>query len=118
MVKTYLKYQLKDVVGLINGKQCKPITSGDGKYLYTASNEYILVIELKTGEITTKILDKDTTKKEVTCLQITNTYIAAGYSNGSVTLYELENNYTAVKRFSLHKSAVTSIHFNKSLNLM
>jgi U3 small nucleolar RNA-associated protein 12 len=121
MVKTYLKYQLKDVVGLINGKNCRPIVSKNGKFIYTGCNEYVLITELKTGEVIKKLLSSDSKFRfEVTAISLdrTNSNLAVGYSNGSVIIYDILNEYTQTKKFSLHKSAITSIDFNKSGNYL
>jgi U3 small nucleolar RNA-associated protein 12 len=117
MVKTYLKYHLKDVLGLITGKQCKPITSSDGKLLYTGVNEYIILIDLKTG-LTVRKLTSD--KSEVTCLTLdpTGNSLAVGYHNGIVIIYDILDDYNPTKRFSLHKSAITTMMFNKTNNLL
>jgi U3 small nucleolar RNA-associated protein 12 len=117
MVKTYLKYHLKDVLGLISGKQCKPITSSDGKLLYSGANEYVLIIDLKTGLLTRKLTSD---KSEVTCLCLDSTgnYLAVGYHNGVIILYDIFDDYNPTKRFSLHKSAITSLQFNKTNNLL
>lgn len=117
MVKTYLKYQLKDVIGLITGKSCRPQVSRDGKVMYTGCNEYVLVFNIKTGDIIKKILSNDQNfRYEVTsiCLDINNSSLAVGYSNGSIIIYDINNDYSQSKKFSLHKSAVTSLNFNKS----
>lgn len=123
MVKTYLKYQLKDVLGQITGKTCKPKVSPDGKFLFAGCNEYVMVIDLKTGQVVNKILDNENeqaSKSEVTCLNIdeNNTYLAVGHNSGIVVLYDVKNEYSLSKKFSLHKSAVTTIQFNKSMNLL
>jgi WD40 repeat protein len=121
MVKTYLKYQLKDVVGLINGKHAIPRVSKEGKIIYTGCNEYVLVIDLKTGSIIKKILSSEENFRfEVTslCLDSQNLNLAVGYSNGSIIVYDIKNDYSQIKKFSLHKSAVTSLHFNSSGNYL
>lgn len=121
MVKTYLKYQLKDVVGLINGKHAIPSVSKEGKIIYTGCNEYVLVIDLKTGSIIKKILSTDENFRfEVSslCLDSQNLNLAVGYSNGSIIVYDAKNNYAQIKKFSLHKSAVTSLDFNASGNYL
>lgn len=120
MVKTYLKYQLKDVVGLINGKSCRPIVSKNGKFIYTGCNEYVLITELKTGQIIKKLLSSDQKfRYEVTAISLdkSNTSLAVGYSNGAVIIYDLSD-YSQIKKFSLHKSAINSIDFNKSGNYL
>jgi U3 small nucleolar RNA-associated protein 12 len=108
MVKTYLRYNLKNVIGQITGKSCRPIVSGN--LLYSACNEYVIIVDLKTGEIVHKLTSE---KSEVTCLAYSEEYLAVGYHNGIIVLYDSE--YTAVKRFSLHKSAITTMQFNKTL---
>ncbi len=121
MVKTYLKYQLKDVIGLINGKHSIPGVSKEGKIIFTGCNEYVLVIDLKTGSILKKILSTDENFRfEVTslCLDSQNLNLAVGYSNGSIIVYDMKNDYTQVKKFSLHKSAITSLDFNSSGNYL
>jgi U3 small nucleolar RNA-associated protein 12 len=123
MVKTYLKYQLKDVLGQITGKQSKACVSYDGKFLYTGSNEYVLAIDLKTGQIVHKIkpdYSGNNLKSQVTCINIdkSNKQLVAGYNNGTIIVYEINDNHNAAKTFSLHKSAVTCLEFNTSENLL
>lgn len=121
MVKTYLKYNLKDVIGLINGKQCRPQVSKDGKLIFTGCNEYVLVIELKTGKILKKILSSDINFKfEVTTISLdfSNLNLAVGYNNGTIIIYDIKSDFTQLKKFSLHKSAITSLNFNKSGNYL
>lgn len=121
MVKTYLKYQLKDVVGLINGKNSFPQASKDGKVLYSGCNEYVLVLDLKTGMTLKKILSSDPNFRfEVTsiCLDNENKNLAVGYSNGSIIIYDIKGDYAQIKKFSLHKSAVTTLNFNHSGNYL
>jgi U3 small nucleolar RNA-associated protein 12 len=117
MVKTYLKYYLKDVLGLITGKLCKPITSFDGKLLFTGSNEYIIVIDLKTGQIIKK-LKSEVSQVTCLCLDPTGNHLAVGYQNGTIIVFDVLNDYSPAKKFSLHKSAITSLQFNKSMNLL
>lgn len=121
MVKTYLKYQLKDVVGLINGKHAIPTVSKEGKIIYTGCNEYVLVIDLKTGSVIKKILSSEENFRfEVTsiCLDSQNLNLAVGYSNGSIIIYDVKSDYAQIKKFSLHKSAITSLDFNNSGNYL
>jgi U3 small nucleolar RNA-associated protein 12 len=108
MVKTYLKYNLKNVIGQITGKSCRPVVHGN--LLYSACNEYVIVIDIKTGEIINKLTSD---KSEVTCLANSGEYLAVGYHNGVIVLYDTE--YSAVKRFSLHKSAITTMQFNNTI---
>jgi U3 small nucleolar RNA-associated protein 12 len=107
MVKTYLKYNLKNVIGQITGKSCRPIVNGN--LLFAACNEYVLVIDLKTGEIINKLTSE---KSEVTCLAYSGDYLAVGYHNGAIVLYDSE--LSNAKKFSLHKSAITTLQFNKT----
>jgi U3 small nucleolar RNA-associated protein 12 len=123
MVKTYLKYQLKDVVGQISGKTCKICSSPDGKFIYTGCNEYVLVLNIKTGLVVHKIQDslvKEGSKSQVTCVNVdeTNSHLAVGYNSGIVVIYDIKNDYVQSKRFSLHKSAITSLQFNKNVNIL
>lgn len=117
MVKTYLKYQLQDVIGLINGKICRPVVSNNGKYLYTGANEYINIFDVKTGEVVKKIVEE---KSELTCLSIDSqdNYLVAGYNNGNIVIFDINNDYAVSKKFSLHKSAITTLQFNDTMNLL
>ena len=122
MVKTYLKYQLKDVVGQISGKQSKACVSNDGKFLFTGCNEYVIVIDVKTGQIAHKIRadSLNNQKSQVTCITIdkSNKQLVAGYNNGTIIVYDIFEGYKVSKTFSLHKSAVTCLEFNTSENLL
>jgi U3 small nucleolar RNA-associated protein 12 len=122
MVKTYLKYQLKDVIGQISGKSCQIFNSSDGKYIYTGCNEYVLVIDSKTGLVVKKIIDSlsNNNKSTVTCVisDQTDSNLAVGYTSGVIVIYDIKNDYFPSKRFSLHKSAITSLEFNKNMNIL
>lgn len=115
MVKTYLKYQIKDVIGQISGKSCCIATSKDGKILYTGCNEFLLIIDIKTGEVIKKIPNQ--AKSILTCIRLdqAGSSLAAGYENGTVIIYSTEEDYSIAKQFSLHKSAITSLEFNKNI---
>jgi len=121
MVKTYLKYQLKDVLGQITGKQSKGCISHDGKILYTGCNEYVLAFDLKTAQIVSKIKPESAaSKSQVSCISIdkSNKQLVVGYNCGVIIIYDVEDSYKISKTFSLHKSAVTCLEFNISENLL
>jgi U3 small nucleolar RNA-associated protein 12 len=123
MVKTYLKYQLRDVLGQITGKQSKGAVSYDGKILYTGCNEYVLALDLKTGQIIFKIKPDSNTysqKSQVTCINVDKLHkqLVVGYNNGTIIVYDITEGYKQSKTFSLHKSAVTCLEFNTSENLL
>lgn len=123
MVKTYLKYQLRDVLGQITGKQSKGCVSYDGKLLYTGCNEYVLAIDLKTGQVIHKIKPDPNTnsqKSQVTCINVDKAHkqLVVGYNNGTIIVYDINDSYKLSKTFSLHKSAVTCLVFNTSENLL
>jgi U3 small nucleolar RNA-associated protein 12 len=121
MVKTYLKYQIREVIGQISGKNCKICASPDGKFLYSGCNEFVLIVDTKTGLVIKKILDPEmNNKSQVTCIIVdeSNSHLAVGYNSGAIVLYDIKNEYAQEKRFSLHKSAISCLQFNRSLNIL
>lgn len=121
MVKTYLKYEIKDVIGQISGKSCKVCVSPDGRYIYSGCNEFVLIIDAKTGLVVNKISDTNLTIKSiVTCINVdqSNSYLSVGYNSGTILIFDIKNDYAPSKRFSLHKAAITTLQFNKSVNVL
>ena len=124
MVKTYLIYQLSDVLGQITGKKCKPVIDHKSKTnikedskLYCASNDYIILINLFTGAIERKFQCLDI-KVEITCLCLSEDFmsLAVGFHNGSIAIVNLKD-YLMEKKFFLHKSEISTLKFLKNVNL-
>ena len=121
MVKTYLKYQLSDVLGQITGKKCKPVVDHKSNFninldskLYCASNDYIILINLYTGAIERKFKCLDI-KIEITCLCLSDDFmnLAVGFHNGSFAIVNLKD-FSTEKKFFLHKSEISTLKFFKN----
>ena len=113
MVKTYLKYQLKEVLGQITSNKCRIVISPDGKLIYTGCNEYVMIFETKTGMLLRKLRD-DKNKSNVTCIKIdrTNTRLAVGYENGTISILNIKADYQVSTAFSLHRAAISVMDFS------
>ena len=84
--------------------------------MYCAANEYILVINLHTGNVEKKFSCLNM-KFEVTCLCLTEDCfsLAVGYHNGAITIVNLKD-ISNEKKFFLHKSEITTLKFFKNVH--
>lgn len=129
MVKTYLKYQLSNVVGQVSGK-VEPVVHFSQKFFFTAINDYIVVFSVKTGKAI-QYIKSDKAKTEITCLEVSDNYLFVGYNNGTILQFKINQkeiestNYSSKKdaqileyesKFSLHRAAITCLEYNPKEN--
>lgn len=108
MVKSYSRYELGVNFGVIaSGPSICSIGAGS---VAVSGAENVLLWELKTGVLTGKL--RDDPKAAVTALSshIESGVIAAGYSNGSIRIWDLQSQ-TAMMVLQGHRSAVTTLAF-------
>lgn len=133
MVKAYLRYVQERVLSGLSGSQANikivQVTSnahGSQTYVVTAANEVVNLTNVRTGEVTFQIYDREAMHGTVTCLATVGSLLAIGYSSGTVLVYNLEamlaeeetldklsvSRFELAHQFSFHKSAVTCLVFS------
>lgn len=97
MVKAYLRYVQERVLSGLSGSQANikivQVTSqahGTQTYVITAANEVVNFTNVRTGEVTFQIYDREAMHGTVTCLATVGSLLAIGYSNGTILVYNLE----------------------------
>ncbi|KAA8570580.1 hypothetical protein EYC84_002840 [Monilinia fructicola] len=125
MVKSYLKYEHSKSFGLVNSSTSNLVWSTDGAGVSSrntgsgraivAANEEVLCWEIKTGELLSRWRDNDC-KSQVSAIAQSKTDIdifAVGYEDGSIRLWDSKI-ATVIVSFNGHKSAITTLTFDKS----
>jgi len=120
MVKAYLRYVPQKAFGMIAGSTSNIIYHPDGKHIISACNEFVLIINMKTGDIV-KELSAEDKHSEITFITISNSkeilVLVAGYADGDIILWDL-NQYEVKARLNGHKAAVTAACFNYNDSLL
>ena len=128
MVKAYLRYVQERVLSGLSGSQAniKVVQVGEHTFLVTAANEVVNLTNVRTGEVTYQIYDREAMHGTVTCLATVGSFLAIGHSNGTVLVYNLEvmlsedemldklthSRFELAHQFSFHKSAITAMVFS------
>lgn len=86
----------------------------DGRYVAVGAAEKIFIWDLRLGE---KVLELSGSKEEVTALRQSpnRLYIAAGFSNGVVRIFNLQNSFGTgdiYAQFALHRSGINVLRYN------
>eukprot|EP00923_Selenidium_pygospionis_P022931 GHVN01039780.1.p1 GENE.GHVN01039780.1~~GHVN01039780.1.p1 ORF type:complete len:1041 (+),score=285.01 GHVN01039780.1:108-3230(+) len=124
MVKTYLRYECSSSFGVITSSHCNGIFTLDGKRVVNGSNESVTISHTKIGLVEKQLTVPTSFDLEIpfhhqttyVCRHPINPrIIAAGYSDGSVRLWEsaphsLQGEVIVV--FHGHKSAITKLEFS------
>ncbi|MCJ1342803.1 hypothetical protein MMC31_000992 [Peltigera leucophlebia] len=126
MVKSYLKYEYSKTFGLITSTSSNALwvrdgiggtnalrTSGAGKAIVGAVEE-VLCWDLKKGELVSRWKDGDC-KAEVTVIVRSRAdpdVFAVGYDDGTIRLWD-SRIATVIIKFNGHRSAVTTLSFDK-----
>eukprot|EP00210_Caulerpa_lentillifera_P002927 g2794.t1 len=121
MVKAYLRYAQDFAFGLI-ASRCNGIFDKSGTRFITAVLEGVAIWKARNGEFITLLTDPPTDthrSAEVKCLSKspTDDVIAAGYSDGTIKLYDL-NTHQLMATYHGHKRAITSFCFSPSGKLL
>ncbi|KAF7870151.1 uncharacterized protein EAF02_009341 [Botrytis sinoallii] len=125
MVKSYLKYEHSKSFGLVNSSTSNVVWSTDGAGVSSrntgsgraivAANEEVLCWEIKTGALLSRWRDNEC-KSQVSAIAQSKTDIdifAVGYEDGSIRLWDSKI-ATILVKFNGHKSAITTLAFDKS----
>ena len=96
MVKAYLRYVQERVFSGLSGAQAnikvvQLIDSANVKtyYAVSACNEVVNLTNIRTGEVIYQIYDREAIQGTVTCLAVANSFLAIGYSSGTIMVYNL-----------------------------
>ncbi|KAG0087088.1 hypothetical protein BGZ92_007602 [Podila epicladia] len=114
MVKAYQRYTPRTIFGVVASGNSNIIYDAEGKYAISPALEDISVWDLKKGELVGTWHDSDN-RAEVTCITGSpdrDSY-AVGYANGSIRIWSMKTSDVLVT-FNGHRSAVTSLAFDKS----
>jgi hypothetical protein len=75
-------------VGNLSG--IKIIKIGKTSYLVSACNEVVNLTNTRTGEVDFKIYDKEAIHGQVSCLAVSTSLLAIGYTSGTILVYSME----------------------------
>lgn len=122
MVKSYSRYIQDEVFGLIS-TQSNTIHLPDKNLLFTSALDEVLIWNLKTQTIISKLNDtitpgslnsnSNSPPAQVTVLTYNkfSNLLAVGYSNGDIKLWDISTNSVLIK-FQGHKSSISKLIFN------
>ncbi|GFR42436.1 hypothetical protein Agub_g3341 [Astrephomene gubernaculifera] len=121
MVKAYLRYEFSAAFGVITSA-ANPTYDATGKLLFTSSLESISVWNAKQGSLVRQLSpvvassscggspSSPVAEVTVLCIAPAGTTIAAGYSDGTVRLWDYESGECTVT-FKGHKSGVSCLRY-------
>ncbi|CAI2344853.1 unnamed protein product [Caenorhabditis sp. 36 PRJEB53466] len=110
LTKDYLKYEHAGSCGCV-GSTNGQLVAIDGQTVAVSANEYLNFYNMRTNEKVNEIIEST---KAITCVkQCENKpLLAVGYADGSVKLFDRENEEVEPVMFSGHKKAVNCIEFS------
>jgi U3 small nucleolar RNA-associated protein 12 len=111
--RQYFRFEPSGKFGLVSSADCNIVYRKGGKEIISGTLETFSSWNLRTGTLTTSWNDSDN-KSSVTCLQVSpsdSNVLAAGYEDGSVRLWNLEQSESTVVLRG-HKTAVTALCFD------
>ncbi|KAK2025256.1 WD domain-containing protein [Colletotrichum zoysiae] len=121
MVKSYLKYEHSKSFGIVASNTSNLAWTPQGKagsgagQAIVAANEDVLCWDIKKGELLSRWRDERNTVP-VTAIaqsQVDKDVFAVGYEDGSIRLWDSKI-ATVIVNFNGHKSAITTLAFDKS----
>jgi U3 small nucleolar RNA-associated protein 12 len=116
MVKSYLRYDLKNQFGVINSRQCNVVYDATGMLAISAALDDVLVWNVRQG---VQVHCFPGENGEVSSLAVSpdRVHVAAGCHNGAVCLYDIVKR-TMVVTLQGHKRAVKALRYNASGSLL
>lgn len=114
MVKTYLRYEPRAVFGLISSPSGNAVFDQTGKLSITPALENVVVWDIKKGTQVARWSDSDN-KAAVTCIARSpnGQDFAVGYADGSIRLFDLDNNTVKVV-LNGHRGSISFLVFDPS----
>ncbi|EAT88393.2 hypothetical protein SNOG_04633 [Parastagonospora nodorum SN15] len=127
MVRSYTKYEQTDSFGVVATATSNIVWTPEGAAqpgvnrpagagrAYAAANEEVLCWDVKKGELLSRWRDASCTD-EVTVIcrsEVDPDVFAVGYADGSIRIWDARTS-TAIISFNGHKSAVTTLAFDKT----
>jgi U3 small nucleolar RNA-associated protein 12 len=116
MVKSYLRYDLKNQFGVINSRQCNVVYDKTGMLAISGALDDVLVWNVRQG---VQVHCFPGENGEVSSLAVSpdGVHIAAGCHNGAVCIYDIVKRTTVVT-LQGHKRAVKALRYNSSGSLL
>ncbi|KAF6841506.1 WD domain-containing protein [Colletotrichum plurivorum] len=121
MVKSYLKYEHSKSFGIVASTTSNLVWHAQGRagsgagQAVVAANEDVLCWDIKKGELVSRWRDERNTVSVTAIAQskVDKDVFAVGYEDGSIRLWDSKI-ATVIVNFNGHKSAITTLAFDKS----
>lgn len=115
MVKTYLRYSLKDTIGIITASNSNVIYDSKTKIAITSGIQDVLFWNVRTGVVEKRLQSEDV----ITYISKSNnsSLLAVGYSSGLIIIWDIEK-LSSVVSFRGHNRAITSLIFDDKNGLL
>ncbi|KAE9579055.1 U3 small nucleolar RNA-associated protein 12 [Colletotrichum fructicola] len=119
MVKSYLKYEHSKSFGIVASNTSNLVWNAQGRagagQAVVAANEEVLCWDIKKGELVSRWRDDRNTVPVTAIAQskVDKDVFAVGYEDGSIRLWDSKI-ATVIVNFNGHKSAITTLAFDKS----
>jgi U3 small nucleolar RNA-associated protein 12 len=119
MVKAYLRYEQRDTFGVVASPNSNIIYDASGALAITSALERVSIWNIKQGSLVQQLKGSSNDKAEVTCLTLSDDgkYVAVGYEDGNVRVWELSQGDCIVTLHG-HKGAITALAFNSTGTLL
>lgn len=117
LTKQYLRYDCIGSFGVIASRACniKFINNQGvtGRFVAVGGADSLIIWDLRTGDKTAHIAGPKGTELRKIASSLDCTYVAAGFSNGIVILYDMkDNNHNLLFSLKLHQSAISCIRID------
>ncbi|KAL6045453.1 beta transducin [Balamuthia mandrillaris] len=126
MVRSYLRYALRDTFGVISSSDCNVIYDASGELAVSGALEGVALWQLKTGQQRgnplrdleeESLIDKYKGEAVSLCRAPDGVHIAAGYADGTIRVWNLRTRACDLT-LNGHKSAVTALCYHASSSLL
>ncbi|KAH9625186.1 hypothetical protein KSS87_001871 [Heliosperma pusillum] len=119
MVKSYLRYEQREVLGVIASGESNISYDNSGKFLLSPALDKVGIWNVRQG-VCSKYLSASSSSSPGPSLGVTtiapsssSSLLAVGYADGSIRLWDLDKG-TCETTLNGHKGAVTALVFNKN----